>query len=51
MQGNLGSPAPDAPLGKVGALGAEGGVLTVAGVEPRLVGELAEHPGLQVVHQ
>ena len=45
------SPSALEPLGEVRALRAEGGVVPVPGVEPRLVGELVEHPGLQVVDQ
>ena len=40
-----------APLGEVGPLRAESGVLPVSGVEPCVVGELVEHPALQVVYQ
>jgi hypothetical protein len=36
------SPTPGAPLGEVGTLGAESGVLAVAGIEPRGVGESVE---------
>jgi hypothetical protein len=45
------SPAPGAPLGEVGALGAEGGVLAVAGIEPGGVWQRVEHPGFQVVQE
>ena len=47
----LGSPAAFAPLREVGALGAQGGVGAVAGVDPGLVGELAEEFGLDIVDQ
>ncbi len=35
----------------MGALRAEGGVVPVPGVEPRVVRQLGEHPGLQVVQE
>src|SRR6202044_433341 len=44
-------PAAGAPFGDVRALGAERGVLAVAGVDPGAVGQLAEHPLLEVVHE
>ncbi len=44
-------PAPFAPLPEVRPLLAEDGVVAVPGVEPRLVGQLVEHPRLQVTHQ
>lgn len=37
-------PAPRSPLREVWTLSAECGVLSVSRVEPRLVGELVEHP-------
>ena len=43
------SPAPVAPLREVGTLGAERGVVAVAWVEPRLVGEAVEDPFGDVV--
>ena len=46
-----GSPAAGAPLGERGALGAERGVLAVAGVEPGLVGQPVEELVLDVVDQ
>src|SRR4051794_29909688 len=46
-----GSPAAGAPLLQVRTLPAEVGVVTVSGVEPRLVRQSVEHLGLQVVHQ
>ena len=39
-------PAPGAPLLEVRALGAEGGVLAVAGVDPGLIGQPVEQLGL-----
>ena len=45
------SPSPGAPLLNVRALGAQRGVLAVARVHPGAVGQRAEHPFLQVVHE
>src|SRR4029450_9755100 len=45
------SPTSLAPLRQRRTLGAEGGVVAVAGVEPRLVGERAEDLRLDVVDQ
>src|SRR5699024_11456903 len=45
------SPAPLAPLGQRGPLRAEGGVVAVARVDPRLVPEAVEEPLLDVVEQ
>ena len=44
-------PAAGAPLTQVRALRAEGGVGPVAGVDRGSVGQAAEHPLLEVVHQ
>src|SRR4051812_29075238 len=44
-------PAAFAPFAEVRALPAEGGVVAVARVDPRLVRKGAEHPLLEVVHQ
>jgi hypothetical protein len=38
------SPTSGTPLGEMGALCAERGIIPVPGVEPRLVGEQVEHP-------
>src|SRR4051794_29444764 len=46
-----GSPAAGAPLGEVGAFGAERGVLAVARIEPGVVGEAVEQLVLHVVDQ
>lgn len=48
---SVSSPAAGAPLGELGALGAEGGVVAVAGVEPGVVRQRAEDSLLQVVHE
>src|SRR5262245_42232614 len=46
-----GSPAPLAPLPDLRALGAQGRVVAVAGVDVRVVAQLPEDLRLQVVHQ
>src|SRR5215472_15758436 len=45
------SPAAGPPLGEAGALRAEGRVVAVARVHPRLVGQALEHLRLDVRHQ